>query len=108
MAELRREVIEMESRLEQLRAGSGLYSWAYFEKLIGLQNQDIDRSEALSVSEPGLPQSGEIRIESLLDTLVWATHKFGNVSQALTRICEASERIGEAWDLRWRGNSRLC
>lgn len=65
-----------------------------FEKLLCLQNKEVDKSDAASVTEP-MP-SGEIRVESLLDTLLWATHKFGSLSQVMTRMWEASEKIGEA------------
>ena len=44
LVELRQEVADCETRLIHLRAGAGMLSWGYFEKLVRLQNLEPDRS----------------------------------------------------------------
>ena len=98
LVELRQKVADRETKLLHLRAGAGMLSWGYFEKLVSLQNLEPDRSDAgtQSISDPVPIPSGELRVESLLDTLVWATNKFGCLSQMMIKTTEAANQISEA------------
>ena len=71
-----------------------MFGCCYFEKRISLHNKELERSDGASLAEPGPPS--EVRVESLLDTLLWATNKFGALSQVMQRMGEAAEKIGEA------------
>ena len=74
------------------RAAARVYAWAYFEKLLQLSNAEVDRSTEDSPAEVA-PPTQEVKTEALLDTLVWATHRFGGVSKALSQISEAATKI---------------
>ena len=92
LRELRLEVQEMEQKLVQYRAAAGLYAWSYYEKLLQLSNAEVDRSTEDSPDEIA-PPTREVKTEALLDTLVWATHRLGGVSKALSQISEAATKI---------------
>ena len=92
LVELRSEVQEMEQKLVLYRAAARVYAWAYFEKLLQLSNAEVDRSTEDSPAEVA-PPTQEVKTEALLDTLVWATHRFGGVSKALSQISEAATKI---------------
>ena len=92
LVELRSEVHEMEQKLVLYKAAAKVYTWAYFEKLLQLSNAEVDRSTEDSPAEVALPTQ-EVKMEALLDTLVWATHRFGGVSKALSQISESATRI---------------
>ena len=92
LVELRSEVQEMEQKLVLYKAAAKVYAWAYFEKLLQLSNAEVDRSTEDSPADVA-PPTQEVKMEALLDTLVWATHRFGGVSKALTQISESATRI---------------
>ena len=92
LVELRSEVHEMEQKLVLYKAAAKVYAWAYFEKLLQLPNAEVDRSTEDSPAEVA-PPTQEGKMEALLDTLVWATHRFGGVSKALSQISESATRI---------------
>ena len=92
LLELRSEVQEMEQKLVLYRAAARVYARAYFEKLLQLSNAEVDRSTEDSPAEVA-PPTQEVKTEALLDTLVWATHRFGGVSKALNQISEAATKI---------------
>ena len=92
LVELRSEVQEMGQKLVLYRAAARVYAWAYFEKLLQLSNAEVDRSTEDSPAEVA-PPTQEVKTEALLDTLVWATHRFGGVSKALSQISEAATKI---------------
>ena len=98
LVELRQELADCETRLFHLRAGAGMLSWGYFENLVSLQNLEPDRSEtgtqSMSNSMP-IP-TGELKVESLLDTLVWATNRFGMLSSVVAKIGESARQMSEA------------
>ena len=92
LVELRSEVQEMEQKLVLYKAAAKVYAWAYFEKLLQLSNAEVDRSTEDSPADVA-PPTQEVKMEALLDTLVWATHRFGGVSKALSQISESATRI---------------
>ena len=92
LSELRLEIQEMEQKLVHYRSAAGLYAWSYFENLLQLSNAEVDRSTEDSPDEIA-PPTREVKTEALLDTLVWATHRFGGVSKALSQISEAATKI---------------
>ena len=92
LVELRSEVQEMEQKLVLYKAAAKVYAWAFFEKLLQLSNAEVDRSTEDSPADV-VPPTQEVKMEALLDTLVWATHRFGGVSKALTQISESATRI---------------
>ena len=77
-----------------------MLSWGYFEKLVSLQNLEPDRSETgtltQSMSDPMPIPTGELKVESLLDTLVWATNRFGVLSSVVAKMGEAASQMSEA------------
>ena len=98
VVELRQELADCETRLFHLRAGASMLAWSYFEKLVSLQNLEPDRSETgtASISDPMPVPSGELKVETLLDTLVWATNRFGQLSSVVAKIQEAASQMSEA------------
>ena len=98
LVELRQELADCETRLFHLRAGASMLAWSYFEKLVSLQNLEPDRSETgtASMSDPMPVPSGELKVETLLDTLVWATNRFGQLSSVVAKIQEAASQMSEA------------
>ena len=73
-------------------------SWGYFEKLVSLQNLEPDRSDTgtQSMSDPVPIPTGDLKVESLLDTLVWATNRFGMLSSVMVKMAEAANQVSEA------------
>ena len=63
-----------------------------FEKLLQLSSAEVDRSTEDSPTDVP-PPTHEVKTEALLDTRVWATHRFGGVSKALIQISEAATKI---------------
>ena len=95
LVELRAAVQEMEQKLVLYKAAAKVYAWAYVEKLLQLSNAEVDRSTEESPADV-VPPTQEVKMESLIDTLVWATHRFGGVSKALSDISESASRICNA------------
>ena len=91
LSDLRVEIQEMERKLVHYRSAASLYAWSYFEKLLQLSNAEVDRSTEDSPDE--MAPTREVKTEALLDTLIWATHRFGGVSKALSQISEAATKI---------------
>ena len=97
LADLRGELPDLEGRLFHLRAGSSMLAWSYFEKLVGLENMSVDRSEGTSSLSNPMPTSArEVTVESLLDCLVWATNKFGQLSTVIGKVQDAASSMAES------------
>ena len=97
LEELRAELPDLEGRLFHLRAGSAMMAWSYFEKLVALENLAVDRSEGLSsLSNPFPTPAKEVTVESLLDCLVWATNKFGQLSAVIEKVQGAASSMAES------------
>lgn len=91
LSDLRLEIQDMENKLIHYRSAASLYAWTYFEKLLRLSNAEVDRSTEGSPDE--MAPTREVKTEALLGTLIWATHRFGGVSKALSQISEAPTKI---------------
>ena len=48
------------------------------------------------MTDPMPIPTGELKVESLLDTLVWATNRFGMLSSVVAKIGEAASQMSEA------------
>ena len=97
LEELRAELPDLEGRLFHLRAGSAMMAWSYFEKLVALENLAVDRSEGMSsLSNPIPTPAKEVTVESLLDCLVWATNKFGQLSSVIEKVQGAASSMAES------------
>ena len=97
LADLRGELPDWEGRLFHLRAGSSMLAWSYFEKLVALENMSVDRSEGTSSLSNPMPTSArEVTVESLLDCLVWATNKFGQLSTVIGKVQDAASSMAES------------
>ena len=97
LEELRAELPDLEGRLFHLRAGSAMMAWSYFEKLVALENMAVDRSEGLSsLSNPFPTPAKEVTVESLLDCLIWATNKFGQLSAVIEKVQSAASSMAES------------
>ena len=97
LEELRAELPDLEGRLFHLRAGSAMMAWSYFEKLTALENMAVDRSEGLSsLSNPFPTPAKEVSVESLLDCLIWATNKFGQLSAVIEKVQSAASSMAES------------
>ena len=94
LSELRIEANSLETKLPLLRGGAAVYSWSYFEKLVMLHNGEPDQSEETASMPPGPPS--DIKVESLLDTLLWAVAKFGSLSATMQKLAELADKIRES------------
>ena len=47
------------------------------------------------MSDPVPTPSGDLKVESLLDTLVWATNRFGMLSSVTIKMTETASQISE-------------
>ena len=97
LADLRGELPDLEGRLFHLRAGSSMLAWSYFEKLVALENMSVDRSEGTSSLSNPMPTSArEVTVESLLDCLVWATNRFGQLASVIGKVQDAATSMAES------------
>ena len=88
LSDLRVEIQEMERKLVHYWSAASLYASSYFEKLLQLSSAEVEDSP-----DEMSPPTREVKTEALLDTLIWATHRFGGVSKALSQISEAATKI---------------
>ncbi|CAK8996205.1 unnamed protein product [Durusdinium trenchii] len=70
--------------------GAAVYSWSYVEKLVTLQNLAADTSEDTA----SMPPRPDIKIESLLGTLLLSVAKFGSLSAATQKLADLAGQIG--------------
>ena len=74
-----------------------MLAWSYFEKLVALENMSVDRSEDTgSLSNPMPTSAREVTVESLLDCLVWATNRFGQLASVIGKVQDAATSMAES------------
>ena len=74
-----------------------MLAWSYFEKLVALENMSVDRSDgAGSLSNPMPTSAREVTVESLLDCLVWATNRFGQLASVIGKVQDAATSMAES------------
>ncbi|CAK9064447.1 unnamed protein product, partial [Durusdinium trenchii] len=86
---LRAKIDQLEELMPMLASGGHLYAWSYFEKVsqLAARGPDESRSET-EMGDPCPAVAGEIKLETVLDTLLWAVNKFGGLSNALKQVSE--------------------
>ena len=74
-----------------------MLAWSYFEKLVALENMSVDRSDGTgSLSNPMPTSAREVTVESLLDCLVWATNRFGQLASVIGKVQDAATSMAES------------